>query len=46
MLIKNKFMETLVIYGVNLGNNGMGMICKALSYNLEDAINVDKNKEK
>ena len=40
MLIQNKFMTTLILYGVNLGNNGMTALCRALLTGLDESIEV------
>ena len=38
MLIKNEFLETLVLSCVNLGNDGLAYIVKAFNHGLDDAI--------
>lgn len=38
MLIKNKFIETLILSSVNLGNEGLAQIVKAFNHGLDDAV--------
>lgn len=45
MLNQNEMLNSLSLSSVNLGNLGMSVICKALNFELDSAIQIEKDKE-